>query len=150
MTTPYTDTQVFERIRSVSATLKEITLDPAVFKKRVYVVGGVIHGRFGANSDIDIFFETTEEAWFKPGFTKNVSCDLSPFWGERQAKKSLLKRYKNAAVVSIREINANQDFLKSIYLIGLAKRGITVEFGADGAIQARRIKQVMDLWERPF
>jgi predicted nucleotidyltransferase len=74
---PYTDAQVEQRLEvlqtEIQSTLRDfIAHNHGEYPKQVWVVGSLVKGKFGANSDVDVVFSEAPAQWKPLGDQSNV------------------------------------------------------------------------------
>jgi hypothetical protein len=116
---PYTDAQVQQRLdvlqSELQSTLRDfISHNHGEYPKQVWVVGSLVKGRCGANSDVDVVFSEAPAQWRPHRDEGNVqSIYLDP--DLRETPQEQLAFYGPKVAVNPEALLAGEQTLKQIY-----------------------------------
>lgn len=131
---PYDDTAVSQRLEFLDAQVKkesrEIVEGSAQTPCKFYVVGSILKGRFGAQSDLDLLCEASP-AWMSSKKTFTSSEDVSIQYidmTKESDKQHFIGAFAPAREVTLDEIQS-PGFLQGLYRESVEKKGLKLENG---------------------
>jgi len=125
---PYSDADVAAHLRGLGAELsgkveRLTALNGGEFPFKLYVIGSLVRGRFGGNSDLDVLLNSGNERARGLGCEPGEEVSMRYFSGEESFDELTDELFGTKVELDPREIRSNPAILEQLETSALEKKG---------------------------